>query len=265
MFSTVLVAGVSLFLMYVYKQIRALQRNIAAAKQSGLPYVLSPVYFQQIWWVILQELFLPVLRLLPVSWTESWLPLSLFGRIWHEGYEPFARMGSDTFIVVSASGNILWTCDPEAIVQFTKNHHDFIKPIKMMGMLNMYGPTITATEGEESRLYRRVAAPSFNDRTHSSVWTESLNQTAKMTAKLNTMEDPVTKLNEDLATLTLHVISYACFDRQIEWQKATPHRDSVLAGHDMSYEEAISTMLDSTGILFIIPRPLLSKKAGNSD
>jgi hypothetical protein len=67
MVSTVFVGGISLGIIYGYVQIRSLHRNIAEAKRSGLPYVISPVYFQQIWWIILQELLLPLLRILPGS------------------------------------------------------------------------------------------------------------------------------------------------------------------------------------------------------
>ncbi len=69
-------------------------------------------------------------------------------------------------MIVSDGENILWTCDPDSILQFSKRYHEFIKPVKMMGILNMYGPTITATEGEKSRTYRKTAIPSFNNRTH---------------------------------------------------------------------------------------------------
>jgi hypothetical protein len=259
MVSTVFVGGISLAVIYGYVQTRSLRRNIAEAKRSGLPYVISPVYFQQIWWVILQELLLPLLRMLPGNWTESWLPLSLFGRVWHGGYAPFARMGSDTFIVVSAGGNIVWSCDPEAIAQFTKQHHDFVKPVEMMGMLNIYGPTITATEGQESRHYRRITAPSFNDRTHSSAWAESLSQSASLLTSWNRMGGTITQLNEDLATLTLHVISFVCFDRQIKWIENPGHENPAPEGHELSYEEAISSMAANTGTLFITPPPLLSR------
>lgn len=226
--------------------------------------------------MILQEPLLPLLRQLPRSWTESWLPysipnhrfraqlivflsLSLFGQIWHEGYEPFAQQGSDTIIVVSTNGNILWTCDPETILQFTKRHHDFLKPVKMMAMLNMYGPTITATEGEESRLYRRIASPSFNERTHGAAWTESLHQTASMLKKWKSMEGLVEQLNEDMATLTLHVISYVCFGRIIQWAENAGYQEALPDGHKMSYRDAITSMLDNTGVLFMTPQLVLGK------
>lgn len=191
--------------------------------------------------------------------------LSRFGRVWHEGYGPFARQGSDTFMVVSAGGNILWTCDPDTILQFSKRNHDFVKPVEMMGMLNMYGPTITATEGEESRIYRKTATPSFNDRTHGSAWVESLGLTSALLKRWDSMKAPITQLNEDAARLTLQVISYVCFDRQMEWAEATGRQDNPPKGHSMSYREAISSMLDNIPTLFMVPPPVLSKKKGCKD
>lgn len=184
--------------------------------------------------------------------------LSLFGRVWHEGYGPFARQGSDTFIVVSAGGNVLWTCDPEMILQFSKRSHDFVKPVEMMGMLNMYGPTVTATEGDESRRYRKIAAPSFNDRTHSSVWTESLEQTAAL-AKQWDRQPPIVKLNEDIAKLTLQVISCVCFDRPLGGTEVLESQDKPPKGHLMTYREAIGSMVDYIPTLFVVPPPILSK------
>jgi len=42
MASTILIAGTSLLLIFCFLQFRALRRNIAEAKQSGLPYVVAP-------------------------------------------------------------------------------------------------------------------------------------------------------------------------------------------------------------------------------
>lgn len=165
--------------------------------------------------------------------------------------------------MVSAGGNILWTCDPEAILQFSKRNHDFVKPVEMMGMLNMYGPTVTATEGEESRRYRKIAAPSFNDRTHGSTWTESVGQTVALLKRWDSVQAPIMQLNEDVARLTLQVISYVCFDRRIGWTEAVGSHDNTPEGHHMSYREAISSMVDNIPTLFIVPPPVLSKRNRN--
>ena len=215
---------------------------------------------------------------LPKAWSERWLPyaylytsssleplltrnisLSLFGRVWHAGHEPFALIGNDTFIMVSPGGNVLWTCDPEAILQFSRRHHDFVKPVEMMGMLNIYGPTVTATEGEESRRYRKTAGPAFNKKTHNAVWTESLGQATSLLGIWTSSNTAVTRINEDLAKLTLHVISCVCFDRKIGWGDEIRAGGSSIRQHNMSYSQAISSMMENIPILFLVPPFVLSE------
>lgn len=193
------------------------------------------------------------------SQVTSTYRLSRFGQIWHEGYEPFARLKSDNVIVVSPGGNVLWTCDPESIQQFSKRSHDFVKPVEMMGMLNLYGPTITATEGEESRMYRKTAAPSFNDRTHGSAWTESLKRSLSMLQGWKEMNSPIEQLNEHVARLTLQVISFVCFDRPVDLPSATGLETNQSKSHKMTYSQAISSMVANIPTLFIIPLAALSK------
>ncbi|KAL8994188.1 MAG: hypothetical protein Q9188_007139 [Gyalolechia gomerana] len=215
------------------------------------------VYFQTIAWLILQEPLTPVLRMLPESWMKDWFPLSRFRHVWHEGHAPFAHLKTDNVIVVSPGGNILWTCDPESIHQFSKRSHDFVKPVEMMGMLNLYGPTITATEGEESRTYRKIAAPSFNDRTHGAAWAESLKRSLSMIQGWKEANAPIAQLNEHVARLTLQVISFVCFDRPMDAPSATRLDIQPSKSHKLTYSEAISSMVANIPTLFIIPPPVL--------
>lgn len=69
--------------------------------------------------------------------------LSSFGQSWHEAYEPYVDLRSDTVIIVSPGDNILWTCDAEFTQQSPKCSHDLVKPVEMMGMSNVYGPTVS--------------------------------------------------------------------------------------------------------------------------
>lgn len=69
-----LLAGIiGLVLVSIVRWQRALAKNIAAAKQTGLPYVVTPFYHFNPWWLILHPLLLPFLRRLPKSWTEPTL------------------------------------------------------------------------------------------------------------------------------------------------------------------------------------------------
>ncbi|KAL8719761.1 MAG: hypothetical protein Q9225_003277 [Loekoesia sp. 1 TL-2023] len=173
-------------------------------------------------------------------------------------------MEHDTLIIVAPAGNVLWTCDPEAIVQLSNQRRDFVKPVKMMEMLNIFGPTITATEGEESRLYRKIIAPSFNERTHEAVWRESMKQADDMMNMWKSKGSAITNLNGDLAQLTLHVISDVCFARHLEWTDKTGTKDHVPPGHSLTYKRAINLVLEKIAVLMITP-PLVLKslvKAG---
>ncbi|KAL9593552.1 MAG: hypothetical protein Q9219_007495 [cf. Caloplaca sp. 3 TL-2023] len=166
-------------------------------------------------------------------------------------------MKTDNVVMVSPGGNVLWTCDPESIQQFSKRSQDFVKPVEMVGMLNLYGPTITAREGEESRTYRKIAAPSFNDRTHGAAWAESLKRSLSIIEGWKEANAPITKLNEHIARLTLQVISFVCFDRQMDMSLAIQDDIQHKKSYRMTYSEAISAMVANIPTLFIIPPPLL--------
>ena len=78
-------------------------------------------------------------------------------------------VGSDTYNVVSPIGNIIYTCDPEAINQMFRNN-SFDKPGNLMSTLTIFGPTMSGTDNQESRLYRKLTTPFFNERTMARVW-----------------------------------------------------------------------------------------------
>ncbi|KAF2183918.1 cytochrome P450 [Zopfia rhizophila CBS 207.26] len=254
MASVITISIFSLIIFFVYSQYRALQRNITAARASGFKYVVSPVFFQSIPWILLQEALLPILKKVPAERTESWLPLSLFYRIWHFGYEPFEKAGTDTIMIVSPSGNALWTCNPELIIQTCTRYKDFIKPIDMLAMLNIYGPTITASEGEENRVYRKVAAPSFNETTHRTVWTESLDQADMMLEFWEQNGGKVDQLNHDSNRFALHVLSKVFFNREMKWLG----QEKIPEGHELTYNAAISSVFKYNDTLFMTPKPILN-------
>ncbi|KAL8947525.1 MAG: hypothetical protein Q9222_006200 [Ikaeria aurantiellina] len=162
-------------------------------------------------------------------------------------------------MVVSPGGNILWTCDPESIEQFCKRNQDFVKPVDMMGMLNLYGPTVTATEGNESRRYRKIAAPSFNDRTHGSVWHESLSYSLSLVKRWESLDAPIKQLHADVAQLTLQVISVVCFDRRVALPSPIESNVKLGRGHTLTYSKAISSMVANIPTLFIVPPAILGK------
>ena len=66
------VAGSFIAVFYCYSRVRSLQSNIAAAKSTGFKYVVFPFYVFGDPWIALQGFVVPLLQLLPRSWTERW-------------------------------------------------------------------------------------------------------------------------------------------------------------------------------------------------
>lgn len=120
-----------LAVVYVVNTYRALANNIATAKQSGLPYVVLPVYTFNRFWLVTHRLWLPFIDALPKSWTESWRPYITPEFGWSQQYESFRKFGSDMWLMVSPGANTLFVADAEALAQITARRNDFPKPIWM--------------------------------------------------------------------------------------------------------------------------------------
>lgn len=71
--STIILFVIILATYWCYDTYTSLQRNIKAAKESGLPYVVVPVNLYNRLWLVFGGLLLPHLRKLPMRWTENWL------------------------------------------------------------------------------------------------------------------------------------------------------------------------------------------------
>jgi cytochrome P450 len=171
---------------------------------------------------------------------------------------------------------VLWTCDADVIQQIYKRPQDFCKPVADMRMLNIHGPTVTGTEGEESRRYRRITTEAFGNRTYKETWRESIVQAGQMFGRLKALQDK-RLLSRELERLTLNVVSQVCFGRDAEKEYAEGHAQyngSILLKflgkpmsngrmkkkHQMTYHEAFGTSADHMGSIYLMPRLLLSKK-----
>ncbi|RAL64937.1 hypothetical protein DID88_001528 [Monilinia fructigena] len=146
--------------------------------------------------------------------TSSWLPLLIFDRVWHAGYEPFARYLS-----------------AETILK---------KPVAEMQMLNIHGPTVTGTNGAESRRYRRVTTAAFGTKTYDRVWKESIIAAEKILSDLN-----------------LEANNGICLTSPLEKDDSEHRHRKRSHKHELSYFEAFSTSASHMGSIYLVPRLLL--------
>ena len=251
---------------YCLKLYLQFRRHLKAAKTSGIAYTIVPFYLANRLWQLSGIVTLPILRSLPHSWTEPWLPLTQeWG--WKRRYSPFAYMGADTFLSVSPERNVLYTCEASVITQITQRRNDFPKALEVYGMLEIYGRNVVTTEGQEWRHQRKITSPQFNEANNHLVWEESLSQTKAMVdswfGQDKERSPTIRTLADDAMRLSLHIISRAGFGVGLVWPGSEDESEKEVSkqkdGHTMTYTEALGTLLENIVPIMVTPKFLLSK------
>jgi len=179
MVSVLFFVGLTIFAFYVFSTYRGLARNLAAAKHSGIPYIIVPVFTFNRFWLITHRLWLPFIRRLPNSWTSPWLPYvvgipklvltdlcrSFLDPEWSWLYrhELFAKHGSDTLLLVAPGQNTMFVADPDVITQITNRRNDFPKPTQMYKAVDIFGKNVVSTEGSVWRQHRKITSVPFTE------------------------------------------------------------------------------------------------------
>ncbi|KAI1612465.1 cytochrome P450 [Exophiala viscosa] len=278
MLSLILLGVALLFLYNISSTILSLRRNVQVAKQSGIPYVVVPIYLLKTWWLITNRLWLPFLAKLPPKWTR-WVDFCLPDAIYRNSIEIFQRVGHDTFLVVTPDRMSLHTADASVISQITTRRNDFPKPTTIYRSLDIYGRNVVTTEGAAWRQHRKATSPPFTEKNNHLVWAESIELANAMLSSWlgpdGKGNQTVDRVMDDTMRLSLYVISSAGFGRKLQWPSADAkadvdeayldkskiqnQRDDRDAGHSMSYTYAIHCLLDNILLQFLLPRWLVKR------
>ena len=278
MLSTIASASLALFALYALKLYTQFARNLAAAKKSGIPYLIVPFYQANRLYQLSQIALVPFVRMFPSSWTDPWFDLTLDWS-WKKKYQPFERLGTDTFLVVSPERNALYTADAEVISQITMRRNDFPKPLEVYQSLQIYGNNVITSEGQLWRHHRKITSPPFSEKNNHLVWAETLKQCQAMLHAWfdgNTVKPgskTIFTLADDAMRMSLYVISRAVFGVQLQWpgteqvrangyvkneEESSAPSSAVAQGHTMSYIDALGSLLHNILWLLLLPQFLLS-------
>ncbi|KAA8569168.1 hypothetical protein EYC84_000837 [Monilinia fructicola] len=254
---------------WIYSNILGLKRNIAAAKRSGLPYVITPINIYNPFWLTTHRIWLPLIRKLPKSWTESWIDFMTPDWCWELLYDPFAKHG-DAFLTVSPGSVLGFISNAEAIHQITSRRDAFPKPLASYRILEIFGRNIITTEGIEWREHRKISSPSFTEKNNALVFAESCIQAQGMLRKWLGPEGrgdvTLKEVPTDTMRITLHIISRIGFGVRLLWPGEKPRskeQESVYSsneapeGHTMSFERSLSTLLETLVWVLFLPKWLL--------
>ncbi|MCJ1310847.1 hypothetical protein MMC25_004514 [Agyrium rufum] len=272
---SLLTAGICYAAWSIYQ---AFSKNLAAAKASGVPYIITPIYPFSLLAILTTRKALRRFKKLPRFLAPN-VELSTPQWTWSMQFTKYKELGTDTFLTVSPGGNILWTVDPETISQITMRRNDFPKPDFMYRSIKVYGNNVITAEGQAWRQHRKITSPPFSEKNNHLVWAESIRQTQAMLKSWTLSgEKTVTTLPTDSKRLSLHVISKAGFGVSLLWPGVdTPALPSsfdetsangesgqaddltLRPGHKMTYTDAISMFIEHLFPIMLVPKELLKR------
>lgn len=201
---------------------------------------------------------------------------------WHykQGHAPFAKLRSDTLLLVSPGRITLYVADASAAAQITSRLDDFPKALELYEVLNVFGKNVVTLEGNAWRRHRKVISGAFTEGNNRLVWDFSLQQARRMIDEwtnedsLRPRSTTIKDASQDTMRLSLHVISRSGFGLDLLWphqerrnrlhakksQESLRESQPVLAGkHIMSFQTALQTLLKGIFLLIVCPRWLAGK------
>ncbi|KAK3392063.1 cytochrome P450 [Sordaria brevicollis] len=290
-----LVALVGLFLSWmVYKIYTGFKTNIAKARATGYPVLITPIYPLTPLWLTLRPLLTPLLTtLLPSSLYSPWI--FIMTPEWEYHPSPrlhFAHLNTDTFIAASWNGLACFTSDANVIHQVMSRREAFPKDTRQYGILEMFGANVVTTEGARWRWHRKVTSGSFNERNAGHTFREGVRQTGGLIGEwfrrdggagdgereVTKGEDgeevtetkTITTLEHDTMRWALNIIGYVGFGLKLLWphEKMPRDVDPKLAkygeltppeGYTMTFADSLATVLERIIVLLLVPSAVLKR------
>ena len=230
-------------------------KNYKKAQRIGLPMVLSPATPLNPFWIICYRVFPGVLSLRYLPFGFRWVRCTFMGWTFSDKHALHDELG-DLFLIISPGAIELIVANPDTAHAVLTQRKDFTKPSVMYEQLNVFGPNLNTVEGEDWQRHRRLTAPSFNERTSSSVWDEASRQACDMVSSWARQSSSGTKETVgDTATLALHVLTSAGFGLSYSFDQGV---GSVAPGHTMTYRDSLSLCLQNIITFSIFPKNVLS-------
>ncbi|KAG8168501.1 hypothetical protein KVR01_001250 [Diaporthe batatas] len=253
-----------------------LRSRIAAARRSGLPYVVTPISPFSHYWLLTFKILTPLIKTLPKSWWESWIDIMQPDWAYRLLREPWDRLG-DSFLLVSPFKTIMWTSSAEAIHQITARREAFPKDTSAYEILAIFGRNMLTTEGAEWKMHRKGVSPSFNERNAAYIFGESIHQTQGMISqwmgddaetRQRTTSATINTVEHDTMTLALNIIAHVGFGLRFFWPgQKMPDDLSVQnkkyasfeppKGHSLTFVDSLATVLERILVLLLTPQWLL--------
>ncbi|KAJ3892405.1 cytochrome P450, partial [Lentinula edodes] len=146
---------------------------------------------------------------------------------------------------------VLSLVDAAAIKEVTTARARFPKPVEQYKVLSFFGDNIVASEGEDWKRYRKIAAPAFSDRNNKLIWDETVRIILDLFDNVWGSQESIVIDHALSITLpiALFVLGAAAFGRRISWKDD----EGIPPNHQMSFKDAIHEVSMNCFVKVIFP------------
>ncbi|PYH98109.1 putative cytochrome P450 [Aspergillus ellipticus CBS 707.79] len=227
-----------------------LVRNIRRAQKIGIPYHIIPASPVNPLWILLEPVIITILDYLPFKIGH----VRYYGRrTWQfdDRAQSHLRMG-DAWAIVTPSEVFVYICDADAITDIIARRADFVRPVELYKLLDVFGANVATVVGADWQRHRKIVAAPFNENTNGFVWSEALTQAAAMLTSLTQLQSSGTGgLGTDTRTLALNVLAATGFKRSYPFHSSLERRGGH--GDGQSYGESLTTVMENSILIMLIP------------
>ncbi|KAG9125655.1 hypothetical protein FRC07_006718 [Ceratobasidium sp. 392] len=139
----------------------------------------------------------------------------------------------------------------DTIKQMSGPRNPFTKRMKDYSAVDVFGPSLIVSEGDQWKRQRRVCAPAFSDRNNNYVWSTTTDLVDEMTATWSKHgPTKISSICEDVTVpLALCVIAKAGFGQEIKWTDNAPPPPN----HQLTFKKALLTVTHNIFLPVILP------------
>ncbi|KAL9012108.1 MAG: hypothetical protein Q9173_003107 [Seirophora scorigena] len=230
-----------------------LLRNYQIARKIGVPLVVIPISHENPLWMVVDKKFvIPLFERFPFG-TGSFTRYNWRGWEFADKSKSHVELG-DVFVVVTPDASTFLGL-LRFLVGFLNGFGDRGRQLTVAEMVNIFGPNLSTTDGQQWQRHRKITATCFNEQNNELVWSESFRQAQDMLRYWSSKES-ISSIADDTRTLSLHVLSAAGFGRSFPFQgKAEASSESV----STSYKDSLQTILDNCILLMILGQKFIAK------
>ncbi|KIW83245.1 hypothetical protein Z517_02490 [Fonsecaea pedrosoi CBS 271.37] len=245
----------TLYGLWVASTLWNLFKNYLSARKTRLPIIVFPLNNYHPIWMIVSVPLRPLFEKFLPDWMYEPINLATYGFEFRSKTAVFDKRGP-AVILVTAGSNELSLMDPELASEVLKRIKDF--PNTDIGgvILNIFGPSLITSDGENWARQRRLIAPNINEKISGLVFGESCRQTREMLASyVDDLKGVTDDTMRGMKQIAINVLGVAGFGISQPWKEEKSSRPK---GYRTTYMEATRTVVENIIEAAVLPAKLLT-------